>query len=225
MPARTPPDPLPFDELPLPEPLDEPDDGEAEPMPWELEESTELESSELDEDDLPGTEPLPDDALWAHDEAAGHPELEGDLLEGASALPEVDDEPWPLWEDEARLLPAGLTRLGWCELALLPGLDLQLEASCDTGAAFSALRCPLTRLGDGRVRLTLGLVAVEAAALEQGGDLLLETGLCLAGQELLVRLRLVDEAADPPLLLGRDALAGRFVVDPRLTHLHGRAPR
>ncbi len=138
-------------------------------------------------------------------------------------------------------------RLGWREWVSLPELGIALiRAKVDTGARSSALHVldQETFLRDGRefVRFILdtGLpgeapLPAEAAVLDRrfvtdsGGHrterIFICTHLRLAGLEWKAELNLAQRRNMLfPMLLGRTALAGRFLVDPASSFLQGDPP-
>jgi len=109
-----------------------------------------------------------------------------------------------------------------------------MSARVDTGARTSALHVDsLQELGDGRVRFQLGKVgrsgrrpaAVEATVVRRtrvrstSGEtetrVFVTAHVTLGGAEHRIEVGLVDRShMQHPMLLGRSALAGRFLVDP-----------
>lgn len=130
-----------------------------------------------------------------------------------------------------------LTTIGWREWATLPEWDLKIRAKADTGARSSAIDCSnIEELPDNRVRFTMRLsrkedkqVTHEApiamrkhvrSSTGHGHDrLFIETTLELGGREkkilvsLTCRKRMIHR-----MLLGREALAGDFLVDSSVDH-------
>jgi hypothetical protein len=137
--------------------------------------------------------------------------------------------------------------LGWREWLSLPELGIvAVRAKVDTGARSSALhvldQALFQRDGSEFVRFTLdtgrpGAPAqpAEAAVLDRrrvtdsGGHtterIFIQTRLRLAGQEWLAEVNLTQRRNMLfPMLLGRTALAGRFLVDPASSFLQGEPP-
>lgn len=129
--------------------------------------------------------------------------------------------------------------LGAVELVALPAWGVErLAARVDTGARTSALHVEeLSELGDGRVRFAIPLAGerrvVEATVSRRGrvrstsGKLtarVFVTALVRVGSvEARVELGLVDRRKMRfRMLLGRSALAGRFVVDVSRSYRMGR---
>ena len=135
-------------------------------------------------------------------------------------------------------------RVGWREWVALPDLMLpKLRAKVDSGARSSALHVErqwrFTEAGAPWVgfallpRLHAGEVEAAAAidderlVTDSGGHrtlrVFVRTRLRLAGIEREVEMNLADRCGMRfPLLLGRTALAGAFVVDPAGSFLHRR---
>ena len=136
--------------------------------------------------------------------------------------------------------------LGWREWVALPGLGLAaVRAKVDTGARSSALHCDALEAfqRDGaewvRFRLQTGepgaVAAAEARVIDRrpvtdsGGHtterVFIRTPLRLAGVAFEAELNLANRRNMLfPMLLGRTALAGRFLVDPAASLLHGDPP-
>ena len=139
-----------------------------------------------------------------------------------------------------------LLLVGWKEYVDFPDWGVQrVKAKVDTGARTSALdvaRCHLEHRSDGlfaRLELVLNrrrpdrLVAVETPVLRMvwvknsGGSReerpLIETTLRLGTVEKRIRLTVTDRSHMLiPMLLGREALAGSFVVDAGHKYLLGK---
>ena len=127
--------------------------------------------------------------------------------------------------------------IGWREWAELPDWGLKIRVKADTGARSSAIDCSdIQELPGDRVRFTVRLsrkqdrtlTLEEPIALRKhvrsstghGHDrLFVETNLLLAGREkrilisLTCRKRMIHR-----MLLGREALAGAFLVDSKVDH-------
>jgi hypothetical protein len=135
---------------------------------------------------------------------------------------------------------ARLVILGWRERLALPALGIaQLKAKLDTGARSSSLHVDtletFRRDGDDWLRFSLHpgrrapAVHAEARALDR--RMVTDTGgrrterwfirseVELAGERFSIDINLTDRRHMLfPLLLGRTALAGRFIVDPSLSY-------
>jgi len=135
--------------------------------------------------------------------------------------------------------------LGWREWVALPQLAIPaIRAKIDTGARTSALHVDaqwrfveggapwvgfrLTPgLPDDAVVETLAPVLDERVVRDSGGKrstrVFVRTQLVLAGCERDIEINLADRAGMRfPMLLGRTAIAGMFMVDPAVSFLHGR---
>ena len=127
--------------------------------------------------------------------------------------------------------------IGWREWAEFPGWGFRVKAKADTGARSSAIDCAeITELPGDRVRFTVRLdrmdkklftleeiiVARKKVRSSTGrptSRIFVETQLRLAGIEKRVIVSLVcRKTMIHRLLLGREALAKDFVVDPAVDH-------
>jgi len=137
-----------------------------------------------------------------------------------------------------------MTTAGWREWADLPALGLsRLKAKMDTGARSSSLHAEDIEIIDAdelngkqawvRFRPAGAALLVEAPLLElravkdSGGHVtvrpFIQTILIIGSQRLTIELSLIGRAAMlHPLIIGRQALRGRFSIDPNLCHLLGR---
>ena len=140
-----------------------------------------------------------------------------------------------------------MTEVGWREWAGLPGLGLRrVRAKLDTGARSSALHVDrqwrFTEAGAPWVGFALlpgrRTAAVEVLApildervvTDSGGHrslrVFVRTRLELAGTGRDMDINLADRCGMRfPMLLGRTALAGLFVVDPLASFIHRRKAR
>lgn len=127
--------------------------------------------------------------------------------------------------------------IGWREWASLPDWGLEIKAKADTGARSSSIDCSsIEELPDEQVRFsvrlsrktdrTLTIVApivmrkhVRSSTGHGRDRLFIETTLSLGGREkkilvsLTCRKRMIHR-----MLLGREALAGDFLVDSSVAH-------
>lgn len=127
--------------------------------------------------------------------------------------------------------------IGWREWAELPQWGIRLKAKADTGARSSAIDCAeITELPGDRVRFTVRLdrkdkklvileediVARKKVRSSTGSTksrIFVETQLRLAGVEKRVVVSLVSrKRMINRLLVGREALARDFIVDPAVDH-------
>ena len=140
-----------------------------------------------------------------------------------------------------------MIEVGWREWVGLPGLGLpRVRAKLDTGARTSALHVDrqwrFTEAGAPWVGFALvpgrrsGMVEAFAPILDErmvtdsGGHrtlrVFLRTRLALAGASREIDINLADRCGMRfPMLLGRTALAGMFVVNPLASFIHRRKAR
>src|SRR4051812_33613548 len=140
-----------------------------------------------------------------------------------------------------------LITIGWRERLSLPDLGLELKAKIDTGARTSALHVAwleeFEREGRGWLRFALdttrgksALRICEALAVDRrevtdsGGHTtarwFIRSTVSLARQRFDAEINLTDRGNMLfPMLLGRSALCGRFVVDPERSYMHARRLR
>jgi hypothetical protein len=130
-----------------------------------------------------------------------------------------------------------LVTLGWREWVVLPDLGgLELEAKLDTGARTSTLHARgievFRRRGREWVRFlppeahttiempTLEHREVRSSTGHTQSRYVIQTTLALGVETFLVELTLTDRSRMRyPMLVGRTALAGRFVIDASQVHL------
>lgn len=136
--------------------------------------------------------------------------------------------------------------LGWREWGALPDLGIdKIKMKVDTGAKTSCLHAfklePFEKEGENWVRIHLHPhqndrqteQVCESPVLEQrtvrdsGGHeelrYVIETTLVMADQHFVVELTLTNrDSMRFRMLLGRQAMEGRFVVDPQRSYLSGR---
>jgi len=141
--------------------------------------------------------------------------------------------------------------LGWRERVSLPALGVAaIRAKVDTGARTSALHAvgirKFRRRGRRMVRFTVagarrsarGPSTVEAEATLWGERRVrsssghpakrpvILTAVELAGERWVIELGLTERTVMGfPMLLGRQAIRGRYVVDPGQSYLRSRRPR
>jgi ribosomal protein S6--L-glutamate ligase len=133
--------------------------------------------------------------------------------------------------------------LGWQEWVSLPDLGLRaIKAKIDTGARTSALHAydiepagsgcvafkvhPVTRSADVVVQCTARLVDSRDVTSSNGESerrVVIETHIEIAGQRWPIEVTLTNRALmRTRMLLGRQALAGRVLVDPAAALLQPR---
>ena len=219
-------------------------DPPAKPPELPAEPPEELVWDTLDEDSVSTPDPLDDP--WPEGEDKGGAWDEEPLTEDGEPVSTwgvsddddpLDDQPEPdelrtnevelgLWEDEGDAASdeewlkeaVGPVVVGWSERASLPSWGIhRLPARCSTDQETSSLHVDLRTGLPGRATLVLGDKTVDAGVGELGDELVALTLVRLVGREFQATLRLVGTSGPPHLVLGRDVLAGRFLVDPSLT--------
>ncbi len=137
----------------------------------------------------------------------------------------------------------GLTIIGAVERGTLPELGISsLPMRVDTGAATSSLHVEnlqeFKRGGHNWVSFNLhpdihnvnlgvrittrvkGRKKVKSSSADTEHRIVIDTLLNLGGQEWVIQLTLTNRAQMTyPMLLGREAMTGRFLVDPAQEHL------
>jgi len=155
------------------------------------------------------------------------PEGEGWAEEG----PEDKEQDWgdsplhapkkaaPTWieeEDDDDALDWGiLVTVGWMELSAFPEWGVaDVRTHCATHHEISSLHGELHQPAPGRVGLSLGKSLLDLPLITGTQDLVVELEILLSGVRFRTQLSLIATSGPPLLVLGRDALAGRFLVDP-----------
>ncbi len=135
--------------------------------------------------------------------------------------------------------------IGWREWAALPALGIPaMKVKVDTGARTSALHAYAIRIHESSVSFRVHPIQRDTrTVVECRADLtgfrevrsstgrstrrpVIRTEIELFGDRWAVELTLVSRAAMGfRMLLGREAIRGRFVVDPGLSYLAGTVPQ
>ena len=138
--------------------------------------------------------------------------------------PEPTDEVWAREDEENEDLPGLLPVVGWQEKVSFPDWEVrQIPARCATNQERSSLHASIRQLSQGRVALQLGQGELELPVHFDEGDLALRLLVEVAGVQFSLAMQLVATSGTPFVVLGRDALAGRFLVDPSRSWLGGEA--
>ncbi len=189
------------------EDLDWGDELAAEPDPAN---DTELWATQDGEDALDWDDALleqpasPDDLEWEETEVGDWDE-ELDWEEEQAPVP---DPELPLLELEHELVV-----VGWSAEASFPDWDgTVVPVHCSTDVATSSFAVSFHVAGRSAV-VELDGTARNLPLVEATGELVVGITLKLAGVVFTVPVRLRATSGEPSLELGRDALAGRFLVD------------
>lgn len=161
------------------------------------------------------------------------------------AIPKIllrDDERLAGFSAPITSVDAGPVLVGWREWAEMPELGLiRVAAKIDTGARTSALHADsietFEKDGQHFVRFDVSgegesvpwheaPVADQRSVRSSNGEvelrIVIRTGLSLAGQVWPIDVSLTNrERMELPMLIGREALAGRLIVDPGRSWLLG----
>jgi hypothetical protein len=246
-PEDTPPEKDPADAEPEPSPFDdEPDehetvplrsddllDEEAEPPPSDLSDDEGLLDDGRPPEEVDDDEPVADEVSLSRDldpdteieDVEEATEEEGPATAWDEELEDsvggVSESEWAELEHEGQLLAPGRVVVGYKEFVSFPDEGVaDLQARCDTGEPRSIFYGTSEPLGGGRFRLTVGDCVMEAKGGEEDGELFVRARLVLGGTSRRVAFRVIDRIAESPVVLGRDALEGYFVVDVALGYIH-----
>ncbi len=213
-PKPPPPEDLGWDELtaeqpPEPDPLD---------GPW----STGDEEGTEGWEEEPSADPEPGVDEWEED--AGETALDDNALDRPPTYADDEPEAWAEDPDDPGIDGGWLQEAdapviaGWSERASLPAWGIHnLPARLSTIQETSTLHVDLRPGLPGRVTLVLGEQTVDAGVGQLGEDLVARTTVRVVGKDVEATLRLVGTSGPPRLVLGRDLLAGNFLVDPSLS--------
>jgi len=108
-----------------------------------------------------------------------------------------------------------LQTIGWSTRANLPQWGVNgIRVHCATNREHSFLHGQFRQVAPGRISLDLGQGELDLPLVDGGSDLIIELELEIHQFSFVVKLELLATQGPPLLLLGRDALAGRYLVDP-----------
>ena len=169
-----------------------------------------------------------DDGNWQPEdlfEDGGDDEIEWDATEGDWDT----DLEWsePREEDAQALLddaddlftaelqvPERPIILGWSTHVDLPAHDIgEIPARCSTDCPHSTLQAEFHPGAPGCVRLEILGTQFEVPVEDESGELVVTLQLMVESRVFPLELRLRATSGAPLVILGRDALAGRFLVD------------
>ncbi len=108
-----------------------------------------------------------------------------------------------------------LQTIGWSTRANLTEWGVQgILAHCVPEREHSYLHGNFRQVAPGRISLDLGQGELDLPLVGGNNELLVEVELEVRQRSFVVQLELIATQGPPLLLLGRDALAGRFLIDP-----------
>ena len=205
---------------------DDPDDDAGTPEPagsdWDPEPVDDDADDDFDAADEPAPTPWDDeqphdaaDESWSEDAWVDDArEIDWDALDNDVSGADEDRLVLPPTVAPA---PEQLPIVGSCELVLLPLLlgREPILAEMDSRRATSVLRCPTTAdvATPTQLDLALGAKVTTVQAPLVDGVRRLQTELAMAGRRFAIELELEPADGPPVILLGRDVLAGAFLID------------
>lgn len=120
---------------------------------------------------------------------------------------EVDED---LWSDIV-----DISTIPWQTYCSLPNWGIhRVKVQCDTFSPHSTLHGTFRHTVAGKIALDLGQQTIDLPAMDLEGETVVVIEVEVQGQLLQVAARLTATSGPISLRLGRDTLAGRFVVDP-----------
>jgi hypothetical protein len=128
------------------------------------------------------------------------------------------EEKWAVEDENDEIdesLWTGLVTVGWMERVAFPEWGVKdLKTCCATSRETSSLHGEIRQVAPGRISLSLGQGELDLPLVQDTEALEVEMVVLLGGIRFPTKLTLVATSGPPHLQLGRDALAGRFLVDP-----------
>ena len=108
-----------------------------------------------------------------------------------------------------------LVTVGWMERSAFPEWGVSdIRTHCATHHEASSLHGEVRQAAPGRIGISLGQGELDLPLVTDTEDLVVELEILLSGVRFRAKLTLIATSGPPLLVLGRDALAGRFLVDP-----------
>ena len=117
-------------------------------------------------------------------------------------------------DKSASAVMADLSVVPWQTYCSLPNWGVHMvKVHCDTNSSHSTLYGTFRQSIAGKVALDLGHQTIDLPAMGHDGDTVVSIEVEVEGNTLQVAARLTATSGPISLRLGRDALAGRFLVD------------
>jgi len=186
---------------------------------WSEEVVAEPEADEVWEADEPTSD---EDTDWDDDLLA--PEADGDINGEGWAPTEGDWEAASDWDDVIEEepappdpfddLPDAPSIVGWKTRVDLPEHGVaEVPARCSTDCSTSTFHVEVQPGEEDHVRLKVQGHEFEVPVKDESGELVIQLTLLVADKTFPMDLRIRATSGAPLLVLGRDALAGRFMID------------
>jgi len=172
---------------------------------WEHDEDTSDSDTDWEDEDL-----LSSDTVGDVDEEGWAP-TEGDWEDASDWEDEIAPEPDPDPFDD---MPDAPSIVGWKTRVDVPAYGVaDLPARCSTDCSTSTFHTEVQPGEEGHVRLRVQGAEFEVPVTDESGELVIQLTLTVSDKTFPLDLRIRATSGAPLLVLGRDALAGRFLID------------